>query len=141
MRLVGVAKKRWEVVAIADKAGLSVKHQLRHLAREGDDVAEAMLATIRQEVPLVGPSKRKEKCRRIGDYVFEFKKPNCRVLWFWDAGYPPVRRRIVCVELLRKVKARVLKQRVRSAEDVRLSYIEAKTNGTLNEPKQGEYDD
>lgn len=139
MRLVGVAKALYEIVAVADAQGLSVKHSLTADSEVDEAGAGSMLALLEQDVPINGPPHNRRRCRRLAPKIYEFKTWNRRVLWFWDAGHPPHRRRIVCVLQLPKVKKKVLDQAIGSAERVREAYIDAKTSNRLIEPREEEY--
>jgi len=139
MRLVRVGRAVWDVVAITDGKGGSVLTEL-------DDIdpsyyhAETMRVLIEQYVPRNGPPVHNPlRCRPLGDDIFEFKAgpetgPKLRVLWFYDAGDPIERRRIVCTHsFLKKTKKTPPAEKARAVR-LRGEYLEAKGLGALEAP-------
>lgn len=134
MHLVRTAREAnpvWEVLAVADSRGLTVLDDL-DAADPADYGAELMLAALETDVPRNGPPKfNKTRCRRLSDEIFEFKEHGVRVLWFYDAGEPTTRRRIICSHMCAKLKKRALKGEIEVAERVRKQYIQAKRQDAL----------
>lgn len=133
VRLALIGRAVWEVVAIADRWGGSVWEELQ--ADPGDYSAEAMRATLETDVPLNGPPRtNKRKCVDLGAGIYEFKEPGWRVLWFYDAGDPKIRRRIVCTHATPKVAKKEFQKEIKKAIRMRDDYIMAKSLGRLMKP-------
>ena len=131
MYLKWLGRAVWQVVAVADDRGLSLDQELRSLGRS-DSSAEAMLATLEEIVPLHGPPvHNKTKCRPLGNDIFEFKVGRLRVLWFYDAGEPVIRRLIVCSHLFLKQSRKTPRREIDKAAVTREAYLEAKRRGDL----------
>lgn len=131
MRLVRVARVIWDVVAITDEAGANVLTELEEID-PGYRHAEAMLVMIESYVPRNGPpAHNKNKCRSLGGDIFEFKTGpktgrQLRVLWFYDAGEPIVRHRILCTHsFLKQTRTTPLGEKERAVRK-RKEYIQAK---------------
>jgi len=137
MRLVWIGHAVWDVLAVADQAGRSVRDELEG-ADPSDTAAELMRATLEVDVPLNGPPRNKRKCRDLGEGVYEFKEWGWRVLWFYDAGEPVRRRRIICTHSTPKLSKKEFKPELVRARRIRKEYIAAKASGQLIEPKKPE---
>lgn len=135
IRLVLMGRAVWEVLAVADDSGHSVRDGLQ-AADPSDTAAEQMLATLETDVPLNGPPRNKRKCRDLGDEIYEFKEPGLRVLWFYDTGEPVRRRRIICTHGSPKVNKKKFQQEKAKAIRIRRAYVAAKATGRLIEPKE-----
>jgi len=137
MRLVRIrrAVAVYDVVAIADASGGSLWGELKKDADRGDSGAEQMRARLKEKVPREGPPRGKTRCRYIGDDIWEFKEWGVRVLWFWDAGFPKVRRRIICTHTCAKVKDAEFQREKAKAVRIRGEYLVAKAAGKLKEPE------
>lgn len=135
MRLVRIRRAVWDVLAIADESGgRSVWDELL-AADASDGGAEQMRAALHEHVPLNGPPKGKNRCRSIGDDIFEFKERGIRVLWFYDAGEPVERWRIVCTHSCPKLNKKKFQQEKARALRIRKTYLEEKAAGRLQQPK------
>lgn len=74
-----------------------------------------------------GPPKNKEKCRSLGNDIWELKGKNgIRVLWFWDEG-----RIIVCTHGFVKKQRRTPRREIEKARKQRDAYFVAKSAGIL----------
>ena len=139
MRLVWIGHGVWEVLAIADEQGRSVREELEAADNSGDNVAMRMLATLKTDVPLNGPPlMNRTKCRDLGDGIYEFKLPGLRVLWFYDTGHPIQRRCIVCTHSSPKVSKKEFQPEIARARRFRDAYVDAKLSGKLIRPKKPE---
>lgn len=134
MRLVRTAREPdpvWEVLAVEDARGATVLDALEG-ADPADYGAELMLAALETDVPMNGPPKfNKTRCRLLKDGILEFKEHGVRVLWFYDAGEPRARNRIVCSHMCPKLKSRELDIEIAVAKKVRRAYIAAKGQNAL----------
>ncbi len=97
MRLVRIGRPPgqavWDVLAVADAQGRTLRDQLLR-ADPADHDALAMLAMLERNIPDHGPDTRnKNKCKPLGQDIFEFRRGAIRVLWFYA---PRVRRLIIC---------------------------------------------
>jgi len=136
MRLVRLGRAVWDVLAIADELDHSVWDELEG-ADPSDAAAERMRGTLETEVPLNGPPRmNRTRCRDLGDEIFEFKEHGWRVLWFYDAGKPVQRRRIVCTHSTPKVSKKEFQPEKAKARRIRNEYVLAKETGSLIEPEE-----
>jgi hypothetical protein len=124
----------YDVVAIADDSGRSFWTGLQS-ADPSDGGAEQMRAALEQDIPRNGPPKGKSRCRYLGDDIWEFKEWNVRVLWFYDAGDPTVRWRILCTHACAKLPKKKFQQEKQKAIRIRRQYLEAKAAGRLPQPE------
>jgi len=135
MRLVRLGRAVWDVLAIADKDGGSVRQALHHL--RGSAGVERMLAALEYEVPLNGPpTMNTTRCRTLGERIYEFKETGVRVLWFYDEGEPVRRRCIICTHSSPKVKKKEFQREISKARRMREAYLIAKSTGKLKWPKE-----
>jgi phage-related protein len=131
MRLVRVAKVVWDVVAITGEAGGNVLSELEAIDPSYRRHVENMRVMIEQYVPRNGPPRNKLKCSPLGDDIFEFKAgpkkgKKLRVLWFYDAGDPIIRYRILCTHLFLKQTRTTPPDEKDRAVEKRKEYIQAK---------------
>lgn len=135
MRLVRIGRAVWDVLAIADASGSSLWDDLQ-AADPSDRGAELMRATLATHVPLNGPPlKNRNKCRDLGDGIYEFKERGVRVLWFYDTGEPVTRMRIICTHAIPKVTKKKFQQERSKAVRLRQGYVTAKLAGKITDPK------
>src|SRR5262249_28191582 len=131
LRLARLGRAVWDVVAIEDREGHSVRDELE-AADPGNSSAERMLATLETEVPQNGPPRmNRTRCRDLGDGIFEFKEWGLRVLWFYNTG-----RRIVCTHSCPKLSKKEFQVEKARAQRLRTSYENAKSTGRLVEPEE-----
>jgi len=135
VRLVVVGRSVWEVLAIADSQGRSLVDEIAEIEPGDYRHAESMLALIQHSVPMNGPPKKKLRCRDLGKDVLEFKHgpergKKIRVLWFYDAGEPVARRRIICTTWSFKRDDTLAIERETTVR-LRREYIAAKGRGAL----------
>jgi hypothetical protein len=135
MRLVWIGRAAYEVVAIADDSLRSFFDELES-ADPSDGGAEQMRAALEQDIPRNGRPTGKSRCRYLGDDIWEFKEWNVRVLWFYDAGEPTVRRRFLCTHYCRKLPKKKFQQEKRKAVRIRRVYLEDKAAGRLPPPEE-----
>jgi phage-related protein len=132
MRLVRVARVVWDVLAITDDAGGNVLSELEVIDPSYRRHIENMRVMIEQFVPRNGPPiQNKWKCSPLGDDIFEFKTgpkkgKKLRVLWFYDAGDPIVRYRVLCTHSFLKQTRTTPPEEKERAVKKRKEYIQAK---------------
>ena len=68
-----------------------------------------------------GPLRNEEKCKPLGNDIYEFKTTNLRLAWFWDAGYV-----IVCLHGWVKKSQKTPPGEIDRAVIARTKYFEAK---------------
>ena len=134
MRLVRIGRAVWDVLAITDDLGRSLWDELLS-ADPSDGGAEQMRAALREHVPRNGPPKAKSRCRYLGDDIYELKGWGIRVLWFYDAGQPRIRWRILCTHACPKLKKKEFQKEKAKAIRIRTAYLAIKTAGRLPEPE------
>lgn len=135
MRLVRIRLAVYDVVMIADASGGNLWSELKKDADRGDSGAKQMRTRLKEKVPRDGPPRGKTRCRNVGDDIWEFKEWGVRVLWFWDAGLPNVRRRIICTHTCAKVKDAEFQREKAKAVRIRREYLVAKAAGKLRDPE------
>jgi hypothetical protein len=136
MCLVWIGCAVWDVLAIEDGSGGSVVAKLEG-ADPSDGGAIQMRARLETEVPLNGPPfKNRRKCVDLGHEIYELKEWNWRVLWFYDAGAPKARKRIICTHSSNKTSKKEFQPEVLRARRLRDQYLEAKATGQLSEPER-----
>lgn len=92
MKLVRIARLRWEVLAVCDsRGGCPVVEFLDALKRTPHQVAaEQMMQMLASQVPLSGPPKTEPLCKSLGNGLFEFRRQpkgkKLRVVWFYGGG-------------------------------------------------------
>lgn len=125
------AEAVWDVLALGNADGTSFVDALKAADPANHDAA-GMLADLERRVPDNGPNfTNKTRCRPLMDGILEFKHGAARVLWFYDAGEPKVRRRIVCTHLFYKQGQKTPPREIKLAKMHRDRYVKAKTHGDL----------
>jgi phage-related protein len=129
MKLVRLARKRWEVLAVCDDRGRClVLDFLAGLAGTTYQIAAKQMSRLLDvQVPANGPPKTEPLCKPMGDGLYEFRKQpkgkKLRVFWFYGDGAV-----IVCAVAFIKAEktprskvaqARLLQERYREAKRAR----------------------
>jgi len=97
MRLVRIARDRWDVQAACDSRGsCQVLDFLSELGGAYEAAREGMLALLHRHIPVNGLRQLREPlCKPLGNDLFEFRREpkgrRLRVIWFYDVG-----RVVVC---------------------------------------------
>jgi phage-related protein len=130
MRLIRIARRRWEVLATCDhRGGCPVSDFLGSLTGAYQAAAEQMFALLRQIIPENGPPKGEPLCKSLGDGLYELRKQpkgkKLRVVWFYGGG--PV---IVCTSAFTKAE-RTPRTEIARAKILQRRYWEAKKHGRL----------
>jgi len=104
MKLVRIARKQWDVLAVCDERGrCQVLDFLADLDGPYQVAAESMLALLHLIVPASGPPRGEPLTKHLGDRIFEFRRQpkgkKLRVLWFY--GGEAV---IVCTAAFKKAE-------------------------------------
>jgi phage-related protein len=131
MKLVRIAKLRWEVLAVCDQRGrCPVLDFLMDLDGTTYQIAaEQMLRFLRSQVPISGPPKAEPLCKHLGDGLFEFRKQpkgkKLRVVWFYGGGAV-----IVCAAAFTKAE-RTPRTQVERARALQKAYLEDRRDEQL----------
>lgn len=105
MKLLRLAKGRWEVLAVMDRRGrCPVLDFLDDLNGNLRPAREFLNLSLRVYLPLEGPPATSANlCKPLGDGLFELRRqpkgPKPRVLFFQDGGH-----RIVCTNAFSKLE-------------------------------------
>lgn len=104
MKLVRIAKKEWDVLALCDNRGrCQVLDFLAELDGPYQVAAESMLALLHLIVPAAGPPRGEPLTKHLGEGIFEFRRQpkgkKLRVVWFYGGGAI-----IVCTAAFRKAE-------------------------------------
>ena len=129
MKLVRIARKRWEVLAVCDNRGKClVLDFLAGLAGTTYQIAAGQMSRLLDvQVPANGPPKTEPLCKPLGEGLYEFRKQpkgkKLRVFWFYGGGAV-----IVCAVALTKAE-RTPRPKVAQALLLQERYREAKRAG------------
>jgi hypothetical protein len=105
MKLLRLAKGRWEVLAVLDRRGrCPVLDFLDELNGDLRPARELLNISLRVYLPLEGPpTSGANLCQPLGDGLFELRRqpkgPKTGVLFFQDGGH-----RIVCTNAFSKLE-------------------------------------
>lgn len=87
----------------------------------------AKMAALFARVLEHGILNNKQKCRSLGNKLFEFKtRGGLRVVWFWDEG-----RMIICTHGFEKAQQKTPRREIEKALARKADYFDAKDNGSL----------
>lgn len=131
MKLVRLARKRWEVLAICDSRGeCPVTEFLDGLKGTSYQLAaEQMVRLLLFQVPVSGPPRAEPISKPLGDGLFEFRKQpkgkKLRVVWFYGGGAV-----VVCAVAFTKAE-RTPRTEIERARAHQKRYLEARRDGTL----------
>ncbi len=104
MKLVRLAKDRWDVLAICDgRNQCQILDFLAELKGSYEASARSMLVLLQQTIPKYGPPKSEPQCKALGGGLFELRKQpkgkKLRVVWFYGGGTV-----IVCTAAFKKAE-------------------------------------
>jgi len=131
MKLVRIARKRWEVLAVCDDRGKClVLDFLAGLAGTTYQIAAKQMSRLLDaQVSINGPPKTEPLCKPLGKGLYEFRKQpkgkKLRVFWFYGGGAV-----IVCAVALTKAE-RTPQPKVAQALLLQERYREAKRAGKV----------
>jgi hypothetical protein len=136
IRLVRIARKRWEVLAICDHRGAcQVLEFLEDLRGSYQAAGELMLLFLTELIPENGPPKGEPLCKSLGDGLFELRRQpkgkKLRVVWFYGGGMV-----IVCVAAFTKAE-RTPRTEILRAKALQREYWEARRHGRLKIVRRG----
>lgn len=131
MRLVRIARKRWEVLGICDSRGRCLV--LEFLAGlEGTTyqlAAEQIGRILKLQIPASGPPKTEPLCKHLGNGLYELRKQpkgkKLRVVWFYGGGSV-----VVCSVAFTKAE-RTPRAEIERARAQKKEYLEARQDGRL----------
>jgi phage-related protein len=131
MKLVRLARKRWDVLAVCDsRGGCPVTEFLENLKGTSYQIAaEQMGRLLVVQVPASGPPRTEPICKPLGDGLFEFRRQpkgkKLRVVWFYGGGAV-----VVCAAAFTKAE-RTPRTEIERARAHQRRYLEARNNGKL----------
>jgi len=131
MKLVRIAKGRWEVLAVVDHRGrCQVLDFVDQLGAGCHAARQFLTLLLRVYLPLEGPPKSSAHlCKPLGDGVFELRRqprgPKPRVLFFYDEDH-----RIVCTNAFSKLEV-TPRSGIELARGLREKYFETKLRREL----------
>lgn len=131
MKLVRIARKRWEVLAVSDARGrCQVLEFLGDLKGTTYEIAaDQMFSLLAIQVPVNGPPKSEPLCKPLGQGLYELRKQpkgkKLRVFWFYGGGAV-----IVCAIALTKAE-RTPRSKVAQAMLLLEHYREARSAGKI----------
>jgi len=131
MKLVRIAKGRWEVLAVVDHRGrCQVLDFVAQLGAGFRAAQQFLTLLLRVYLPLEGPPKSSAHlCKPLGDGVFELRRqpkgPKPRVLFFYDDNH-----RIVCTNAFSKLEV-TPRSEIELARGLRDKYFETKLRSEL----------
>ncbi|HVR95625.1 MAG TPA: type II toxin-antitoxin system RelE/ParE family toxin [Thermoanaerobaculia bacterium] len=131
MKLVRLARKRWEVLAFCDSRGrCPVTEFLEGLMGTSYQVAAVRMGRLLViQIPTNGPPRSEPLCKSLGEGLFELRKQpkgkKLRIVWFYGGGAV-----VVCAVAFTKAE-RTPRSQIERARALQRSYMEAKRNGTL----------
>jgi phage-related protein len=130
MRLLRIARRHWDVLAICDQRGdCQVLRFLEELQGLEGKAAKSMLAMLEDTVPWAGPPKGESICKSLGDGVYEFRKQpkgkKLRVLWFYGGAAV-----VVCTAAFKKAE-RTPRVQLERARFLRRQYWTARSRGEI----------
>jgi phage-related protein len=137
MKLVRIAKGRWEVLAVVDHRGrCQVLDFVAQLGAGFRAAQEFLTLLLRVYLPLEGPPKSSAHlCKPLGDGVFELRRqprgPKPRVLFFYDEDH-----RIVCTNAFSKLEV-TPRSEIELARGLREKYFETKLRRELQVVEEG----
>lgn len=122
MNLVRLAKGQWEVLAAAvGRENCPILDALGKAIRDGNRNAGKILEILTDFVPAKGPPGNLEYCRELENGIFEFKKAEFRILWFYDQG-----RLIILTHCFQKKRRKTPRREITKACKTREEYLVAK---------------
>jgi|SRR6185436_6870996 len=131
MKLVRLARKRWEVLGICDSRDeCPVTRFLEDLKGTSYQLAAKQMARLLVvQVPANGPPRTEPICKPLGDGLFEFRRQpkgkKLRVVWFYGGGAV-----VVCAAAFTKAE-RTPRTEIERARAYQRRYLEARRDGTL----------
>ncbi len=116
---------RFTIYAICLRGDCATKEFLEQAESQNKDEADSMLALLNWTAQS-GPPRNKEKCRNVGDGIYEFKAKGLRICWFYDAG-----RMIICSHGFCKGTQKVQNRELSQGRKTRDEYFAAKNAGPI----------
>ena len=137
MKLLRIAKGRWEILAVVDRRGrCQVLDFLDELGADARSAREFLNLSLRVYLPLEGPpTASAQLCKPLGDGLFELRRqpkgPKPRVLFFYDDGH-----RVVCTNAFSKLET-TPRSEIELARGLRDRYFETKLRQELQVVEEG----
>jgi|SRR5664279_1524956 len=119
------AGSSFTIYALEIDGACTMQQFLEQAERLNEDEADSMLALL-DWTAKSGPPRNKEKCREVGDGIYEFKAKSLRVCWFYEPG-----RIIICSHGFYKPTKKVQNREIKQAVTLRAKYLAAKQAGPI----------
>jgi len=117
--------QRFRVFAIQQGSRCKLLEFLDATKRSTPEEHDKLLALLQHSADN-GPPRNEEKCKLLGNKIFEFKTTMLRVAWFYDEGYV-----IICANGWKKERQKAPRSAIDEAEAARVQYFSAKTKGQI----------
>ena len=105
--------EKWKICAIGNTLGNFLQKQRSRTPKE-----TAKLLALLEHTAQHGPPKNIEKCRLLGDGLYEFKACSLRVIWFWEANCL-----ILCTHGFVKKSQKTPQSEIERARKIRMAYF------------------
>lgn len=119
------AGSRFTICALEIDGTCATQQFLEEAEAKNQDEADRMLALL-DWAARSGPPRNKEKCRAVGNGIYEFKAKSLRICWFYDEG-----RIIICSHGFYKPTKKVQDREMGQAGKLRAAYFAAKKAGPI----------
>ena len=98
----------------------STEEFLSEVEKNDQDALDSLLAVM-ERTANHGPPHNQQKCRAVGNGIYEFKPKYLRVCWFYDAG-----RMVICTHGFTKGTEKMQNDAIKKAVKEKNAYFEAK---------------
>lgn len=123
------AGSSFTICALEIDGACATQQFLEQAEKQNEDEADSMLALLDWSAKS-GPPRNKEKCREVGDGIYEFKAKSLRICWFYDEG-----RIIICSHGFYKPTKKVQNREIKQAGKLKVAYFAAKKTGPIPRKK------
>lgn len=118
--------KQYALYALGDGHRIETIDFLEEMASKKTKELNKLNALIERSLEH-GIPQNKQKCRTLGNGIFEFKTTGgLRLVWFWDEG-----QMIICTHGFKKTKQKTPRGQIERALAKKADYFEAKASGKL----------
>ena len=115
-----------KVYAFAKEGHAELMTFLDGLTEDAPKVAETVAAFLQRIADHGAPFHNKELCRELDDGIYEFKKGQVRILWFWERG-----RVMICTHGFSKKSKKTPPGEIKHAKSCRAIYKQAAAVNTV----------
>jgi len=118
--------KQANIYALGDGGSVQVIDFLEEMEQKRPKEV-AKMAALLDRVIEHGIPKDKQKCRTLGNKLYEFKtRGGLRIVWFWDEE-----KMVICTHGFKKSTQKTPRGQIERALSKKADYFEAKAKGTL----------